>query len=288
MIPHEGFPVTVVAIPLYFALMAWEIRRVRRLLAAGDDTIGYEGRDTRASLTMGLGSLGSDVALAIVEIPLAHWLWDHRLWTVPGGLTAALVGMLLVDFSYYWFHRTEHEVRFFWAQHVVHHSSQHYNLSTALRQPWLPLAHVAFIPTLTFFGLSPWTVFTCYGANLVYQYWVHTEAVDRMPRWFEAVLNTPSHHRVHHGSNRQYLDRNHAGILIIWDKLFGTFEPEGERVVYGLTKNIATFHPIEIATHEYAEIWRDVRAAARLGDKVGHVLRGPGWRPSLGIEPVSV
>jgi sterol desaturase/sphingolipid hydroxylase (fatty acid hydroxylase superfamily) len=120
---------------------------------------------------------------------------------------------------------------------------------------------------------------TCGGLNLIYQFWVHTEAIDRMPRWFEFVFNTPSHHRVHHGSNRQYLDRNHAGILIVWDRLFGTFEPERERVVYGLTKNIDTFVLWTVFAHEYAAIWRDVRRARTWRERLGYTFAGPGWRP---------
>ena len=171
-------------------------------------------------------------------------LWKRRvvrdLGAGPVALAAAVVGW---DFLYYWTHRWEHEIRFFWAGHVNHHSSERYNLSTALRQPWTPLLTVVTFPLLALVGVAPWMIFTAGGLNLLYQFWIHTEAIDRLPDWYEAVLNTPSHHRVHHGSNAQYLDRNHGGILIVWDRLFGTFEREGERVRYGLTKDIESFNP---------------------------------------------
>jgi sterol desaturase/sphingolipid hydroxylase (fatty acid hydroxylase superfamily) len=170
-----------------------------------------------------------------------------------------------------------HESRFMWAIHVVHHSSERYNLSTALRQP-VADAFGAFLPysALTLLGFEPALVNTARGVNLIYQFWIHTETINKIGR-LENVLNTPSHHRVHHGSNGPYLDRNHGSILIVWDKLFGTFEPEGDRVVYGLTKNIDTFNPLRIAGHEYGEMLRDVARSRTWTDRLSYVLRGPGW-----------
>lgn len=196
------------------------------------------------------------------------------LGTGPLALAAAVAGW---DFIYYWNHRLQHESRFLWAIHVVHHSSQHYNLSTALRQP-VAEAFGVFLPyrALVLLGIRPELVNTARGVNLLYQYWVHTDTIGRLGP-AETVMNTPSHHRVHHGSNRRYLDRNHGSILIVWDRLFGTFEPESEPVVYGLTKNIDTFRPDRIADHEYLAMARDVARATSWRDRLGFVLRGPGW-----------
>ena len=181
------------------------------------------------------------------------------------------------DFIYYWNHRFMHEVRALWAIHVVHHSSEHYNLSTALRQPvadvlgvWVPYGILAR------FGVSPYLITQARAINLLYQYWIHTEAIRSIGPG-ETVFNTPSHHRVHHGSNPQYIDRNHGSILIVWDKLFGTFEPEDEPVVYGLTKNIGSFNPAVVASHEYKDILRDVADSENWRDRLSFVLRGPGW-----------
>ena len=149
------------------------------------------------------------------------------------------------DLAYYWFHRVSHESRVFWASHVVHHSSQHYNLSTALRQTWVPMTYLPFWLPLLLLGFPPWTVLLAQSWSLIYQFGLHTERIGKLPRWVEGIFNTPSHHRVHHGANEQYLDRNYGGILVIWDRLFGTFEPEGERVQYGLTTNIKTFNPVQ-------------------------------------------
>ncbi|MDR3660988.1 MAG: sterol desaturase family protein, partial [Mycobacterium sp.] len=183
------------------------------------------------------------------------------------------------DFLYYWYHRTHHTVRVFWASHVVHHSSERYNLSTALRQTWTPFSALPFWLPLAFFGFAPWMILLQQSVSLLYQFFIHTERVGKLWRPIEFVMNTPSHHRVHHGSNERYLDTNYAGILIIWDRLFGSFEPESERVVYGLTKNIKTFNPVRVATHEFAAIWHDVRAARSWKHRWGHTFRGPGWSP---------
>jgi sterol desaturase/sphingolipid hydroxylase (fatty acid hydroxylase superfamily) len=205
-------------------------------------------------------------------------MWRRRLLPDLGtGALAHLAAILGWDFIYYWNHRFMHEVRWLWAVHVVHHSSERYNLSTALRQPVSDEFGV-FVPysLLALFGIRPGVVQTARGVNLLYQFWIHTEAIGELGQ-LESTLNTPSHHRVHHGSNSRYLDRNYGSILISWDRLFGSFEPESERVVYGLTKNIGTFNPWRVATHEYAEILRDVARSDNWRDRLSFALRGPGW-----------
>ncbi len=204
--------------------------------------------------------------------------WRRRLLPSLGGGPAALaLAIVGWDFIYYWNHRFMHESRYMWAHHVVHHSSERYNLSTALRQPVADaLATMLPYGLLCLVGISPELVATARGVNLLYQFWIHTEAVGRLGA-AEELLNTPSHHRVHHGSNRRYLDRNHGSILILWDRLFGTFEPEGEPVVYGLTTNVGTFDPVRIATHEYADMLRDVARSTGWTERLSYVARGPGW-----------
>jgi sterol desaturase/sphingolipid hydroxylase (fatty acid hydroxylase superfamily) len=161
----------------------------------------------------------------------------------------------------------------------VHHSSQRYNFSTALRQTWTPFGGIPFWAPLALLGVPVWAIFLQQSISLIYQFFLHTERVGKLWRPVEYVMNTPSHHRVHHGMNNAYLDRNYGGILVIWDRLFRSFEPEGERVVYGLTKQLRTHNPLVDATHEYASIWSDVRTARTWRDRLGHVLRGPGWQP---------
>jgi sterol desaturase/sphingolipid hydroxylase (fatty acid hydroxylase superfamily) len=160
----------------------------------------------------------------------------------------------------------------------VHHSSQRYNLGTALRQTWTGFfMSFIFWLWLPLVGFPPIMVMTMQAVSLLYQFWVHTELVRRLGP-LEWVMNTPSHHRVHHGSNQRYLDRNHAGVLIIWDRLFGTFEPEGEKVIYGLTKNINSYNPLRIAFHEWIDIWNDVRRAETWRLKLRYIFGRPGWK----------
>ncbi len=245
--------------------------RRRRLARAAERTSGAGGV---ASILLG----GATIATLWAGWTSDQQMWGHRLLRDLGSgplvLLAAVIGW---DFLYYWNHRFMHESRFMWAIHVVHHSSEHLNLSTALRQP-VAYALGTFIPSglLASLGIRPRIVATARELNLLYQYWVHTELIGRLGA-AERVMNTPSHHRVHHGSNRQYLDRNHGGILIIWDRMFGTFEPEDDPPVYGLTKNIETFNPLRIATHEYADLVRDVASARSWRDRLSYVLREPGW-----------
>jgi len=193
---------------------------------------------------------------------------------------AWVILFFLDDFTYYWFHRANHQVRLLWAGHVSHHSSQYLNLGTALRQGVGERLHkYLFWLWLPLLGFDAVMIFTIIGINLFYQFWVHTELVKRLPSFIEAVFNTPSHHRVHHASNIRYLDCNHAGVLIIWDKMFGTFSPESpdENVVYGLTTNIDTYNPFKVALGEYAALWRDVGSAKTLADKLRYILLAPGW-----------
>jgi sterol desaturase/sphingolipid hydroxylase (fatty acid hydroxylase superfamily) len=205
------------------------------------------------------------------------------LGTGTAAVAAAVLGW---DFLYYWNHRASHESRWLWAVHVAHHSSERYNLSTALRQPVAEGVTLS-VPygVLGLLGVRPALIEHARGVNLIYQFWIHTETIRRLGR-LERVLNTPSHHRVHHGSNRRYLDRNHGSILIIWDRLFGTFEEEDEEVVYGLTRNIQTFNPLRIATHEWRDIARDVADADTWSDRWSFLLRGPGWAYDRRPSPV--
>ena len=273
---------TIYAVPFFLATVLLEPLALRRVEAGGRPVRGHERKDTLASLGMGIGSLVFVSGINLGIFALAGILYRHRVFDLGQGFWGWAVAMIGWDFSYYWNHRVEHENRVLWACHVNHHSSQYYNLSTALRQPWTPFAGLVFYPIWGFFGVAPWMIMVSAGLNLIYQYWIHTEVVDRMPRWFEAVFNTPSHHRVHHGRNPEYLDKNYGGILIVWDRLFGSFEPERAPVQYGLTKNIASFNLWTIAFHEYGAIARDLKAARGMRERLGILWHGPAWRaPSL-------
>ena len=262
-------------------------------VGVGAHAVGQRPDPSTARKVASLGGVaaiaagGMAVTTAWATATTPERLWERRLVRSlgpgPAALAAAVIGW---DFLYYWNHRFMHTSRYMWAVHEVHHSSERYNLSTALRQPVADALGTS-IPygLLCLVGIPPSAVATARGINLIYQFWIHTEAIDRIGR-AEATLNSPSHHRVHHGSQRQYLDRNHGGILIVWDKLFGTFEPEDERVVYGLTTNIDTFNPARIASHEYVDIARDIASSNGWVERLSCVLRGPGWAKS-NLHPVA-
>ena len=241
--------------------------------------VGYERKDTTASLSMLVGNVAFSFVTAAAFSRFDRFLFRHRVSNVGRRRGSFLTAMVLWDFLYYWDHRWMHEVRLLWANHVTHHSSQRYNLSTALRQPWSGFLTFWVFAPMPLLGYASKTTMRAGQLNLLYQYWIHTEAIDRLPAAAEQVLNTPSHHRVHHGANQQSLDKNYGGILIVWDRLFGTFEPEVRRIKYGLTKNIKTYNPLRIAYHEMADIARDVRSAGNMRDRLGYVLRRPGWKP---------
>jgi sterol desaturase/sphingolipid hydroxylase (fatty acid hydroxylase superfamily) len=270
---------TVYAVPYFLVTLVLEGVVLRRMKARGRDVLGHVTKDSWASLAMGLGSL---VTVGLVNAGiygLAKVLWEHRLLDLGEGALGWTVALVGWDFSFYWHHRVEHENRVLWACHVNHHSSQLYNLTTALRQPWTPFAGLFFFPPWALLGVSPKLVMISGGLNLVYQYGIHTEMVGKLWRPIEWVFNTPSHHRVHHGSNPEYLDKNYGGVLIVWDRLFGTFAEEKARVIYGLTKNITSYNPFVIAFHEYVAIARDVVRAPSWRVRVGILWHGPAWHP---------
>lgn len=276
---HLSDPV-LMATPVFLLFVAIEILALH-VLGHDDNVIGYSVKDTRTSMSMGAVAVVINglfrigmlfVFAALYELaPVKFSPSDWWTWVLM------LLGQELVFYAY---HRASHRVRIMWAGHQVHHSSEHYNFSTALRQKWTPYFQLPFWSVLAFAGIPPWMILTGLSIDLVYQFFVHTEKIRKLPRWFEYVFNTPSHHRVHHGSDEEYLDANYGGILIIWDRLFNSFVLEGKRPTYGLTKNIETHNLLKVGFHEYGSILRDVRAAETWRDKAGFVFGPPGWQPA--------
>ena len=264
------------AIPFFIVTLIIEI-----VVSVRKNSNAYETKDAVTSITMGLGNVILGViSKAMIFVILIFLYNNFRLFTIPFTWWAWILILFAEDFTYYWFHRISHESRFFWASHIIHHSSQKYNLSTALRQTWTGsfLSFVFWLP-LSLLGFHPVMILAQMSISLIYQYWIHTEFIRKMPNWFEAIFNTPSHHRVHHATNPQYLDRNHAGIFIIWDKLFGTFELEIEKPNYGLVTNIKTFNPIKVAFQEWINLFRDAfKSKTSFTNKLNYFIKPPGWK----------
>jgi len=242
----------------------------------------YEVIDSATSLSMGLGNRVFGILFGAFSVGAYFLVYEYRLFDLGWTLPVLVACFFAEDLAYYWFHRVAHERRWFWASHVVHHTSQHYNLTTALRQTWtgtLGLSFIFWLP-LVYIGFPPLMVLMFSAFSLIYQFWIHTELIDRMGP-FEWVMNTPSHHRVHHAINPNYLDANYAGVLIIWDRLFGTFiaEDKKEPPRYGIVSQLGTFNPFRVAFHEWIGMFRDVRNAKSFREVLGYTFGPPGWSP---------
>ncbi len=275
--PFEIPPIITYAVPAFVLLIIIEMIVVK-LSKKGR----YEYRDSATSLTMGLGNRVFGIMFGGFALLAYFAVYEFRLFNLGWTWPVMVACFFAEDLAYYWFHRIAHERRFFWASHIVHHSSQHYNLTTALRQTWtgtLGLTFIFWLP-LVYIGFPPLMVVLFSGISLVYQFWIHTELINRMGP-LEWVLNTPSHHRVHHATNARYLDANYAGVLIIWDRLFGTFvaENDEEKPHYGIVSQLGTFNPFRVAFHEWLGIWRDVTSAKKFGHVFGYAFGSPGWSP---------
>ncbi|MFF0544018.1 sterol desaturase family protein [Nocardia thailandica] len=269
------------ALPVFAVFIALEAISLRHADPT-DTPRPYLAVDTRTSLGMGLGALGFMIAFKALTLVLFVFLWATLApWHLPTGAWWYWpVLLLVVDLAWYGNHRFSHRVRIGWAAHQAHHSSEYFNLGTALRQKWNPWSEAIFWLPLPLLGFAPWTIYVAFALNLIYQFFTHTETIGSLPRPVEFVFNSPSHHRVHHGSDPEYLDRNYGGILIVWDRMFGTFQRELHTPTYGLTTPVGTYNLLRLQYHEYGNIVRDVRAASGLRDKLGHVFGPPGWQPA--------
>lgn len=273
---------TQIAVPLFIAAILLEIWIVRT--KARDS---YDPQDTFTSLALGLGSTIAGALAGGFFLAIAFAVYQFRIfdggdnwWAVWWAWPLCFV---LDDLAYYWKHRLGHRMRWMWAAHIIHHSSQHYNLSTALRQTWTGALTPGFIISLPMFllGFHPLMVAFAGGLNLVYQFWIHTETIDKMPRWFEWALNTPSHHRVHHATNPRYLDSNYAGVFMFWDRMFGTFtaETDAEEIRYGIVRQLGSFNVLWAAFHEWIGLAQDIISAPDWKTRMHYLIKPPGWTP---------
>ncbi|EXL04657.1 C-5 sterol desaturase [Brucella anthropi] len=272
------FDVTRVAIPLYVLGILIELVAIRYWQRKGE----FETRDAFTSLLMGAGNVAAGLLLGFVSVTALLWVWQFRFLDLGLHWWVFVVAFIFDDLRYYCYHRIAHRVRWVWAEHVNHHSSQHYNLTTALRQSWTGQMTGMFVlqVPMVLIGFHPAVIAFVYGFNLIYQFWIHTEAIDKLPRPIEFIFNTPSHHRVHHATNPRYLDANYAGTLIIWDRMFGTFVEElpEDMPRYGIVKNVGTFNPVRVAFHEWVGMFKDVFSSGlTLRQRLMYIIAPPGW-----------
>lgn len=276
------------AIPVFLVLLCLEVWWDRR----GQHGV-YRLGDTLANL--GCGIMDQTTGLLAKVATVAAFTWVYALgadwrgdWAWPETAAGFAAAFVLGDFAYYWSHRWSHRVNVFWIGHVVHHQSEDYNLGVALRQSAAQKLLMMWVYwPLAWVGVPPWMFASAMAVNLVYQFWIHTEAIRHLGP-LEWVLNTPSHHRVHHGRNPDYIDKNHGGVFIVWDRLFGTFQAEGERPTYGITVAAETFNPVRAQVQPWVRLWHGVRAMPTLGTKLRFLFAPPGWTPTGVVAPPAI
>lgn len=269
----------VVATPFFIATAAWEYLRIRQ------DPRLMDLRESVRNFMLGAGYQFTELLFAgLIAFPVYAFAYHHRWLDIELTLLTGALLWFLTDFCFYLMHRASHRVRWFWCAHVTHHSSQRMNFSTAMRQNATNIFNggwLFYVP-LAFLGFNPVWIGICYALSLVYQFFIHTTLVGKLHPLIEAVFNTPSHHRAHHARNPRYIDRNYAGVFIIWDRLFGTFveESDDEPVEYGITRQVATDSLAKAWTHEYADMLHDMRQNGPLAQRARHLWMPPEWQRS--------
>jgi sterol desaturase/sphingolipid hydroxylase (fatty acid hydroxylase superfamily) len=257
---------TITGIEIVLDLVTSKERRWKDTMANLAIFTAHQVIEKTAFASLGFIALLPFYYVTPLAVPMTAWTW--------------LLAVLVADFTYYWMHRLEHEHRILWASHNVHHSSNDYNLTVGFRLSVVEgFFEWAFLIPMILIGINPFQAIVGLVLVAQYQHWVHTERVTKLG-WLDEVFNTPSVHRVHHGSNRQYIDKNYGGILMVWDKLFGTFAREEEEVIYGLTSDIKTNNPVKITFIEFGKIWQDVKKCRTMGDRLRIIFGGLSWRPS--------
>ena len=274
--------------PIFFLFIAWEWRVLSKRAAEFPDTAQYSIKDTLSNAFLALFHEIGDGLAAVVVIGIYYSLFDFSLFKIPNTAWAFILLFVLQDFCYYWFHRASHRIRWMWSSHVVHHSSQSLNLSTAFRQSFTyPISGMwVFWLPLVALGFHPMTVVGSVMLSLAYQFFIHTQVIKKLGV-LERVFNTPSHHRVHHARNPEYIDKNYAGTLIIWDKLFGTFVEERDDIPceFGITRQLHTHDPVELSIHEWRDMFADAFDNSKtISQGIKHLWMPPEWQPEEAIQ----
>lgn len=264
------------SVPVFFVLigieLAWSAWKGLKL---------YRLSDAITNISCGIGQQLTGIFFKTALFFFYYWIYEHvRLFSIPSTTITWVLLFIAVDFCYYWFHRMSHEINAIWATHIVHHQSEEYNLTVALRQSWFQgfYSSLFYLP-LALIGFDPLMTITVIAFNTLYQFWIHTEIIRHMG-WFEWIFNTPSHHRVHHGSNPKYIDKNHAGTLIIWDRLFGTFQKEEEAPVYGITQPLRSWNPLKANLHYWVDLFLLSERLSGWGNRLKLFVAAPGWKPA--------
>jgi len=267
------------AIPFFLVTIIGEL--IHNYIKRGGTDFNFE--DSITNLHLGIGSQAIGALTKALLLMLFVWVHDNfRLITLEATWYNTLLCIIVFDYIYYWAHRWGHEWNIYWGAHIVHHQSEEYNLTVALRQSWFHnfLAFPLFLP-IPLLGFDPISFMAAAGIVTLYQYWIHTKAIDRLPKWFEFIFNSPAHHRVHHATNEQYLDHNYAATFILWDRIHGTFIDEDEECVYGITTPLNSWNTVWANFHFYVEMWQGSKQLKTLREKLALIFRGPEYLGKL-------
>lgn len=236
----------------------------------------YDTKDFLAAAFIGFVNLGISASIKLATFGVAIFCYNISPFQIPATWWSFLLCFIGIDFARYWAHRISHEQRFWWATHITHHNSEKYNLSVSFRLGWTQHIKIIFFIPVMLIGFDPFVFFICHQIAVLYQFWIHTEYITKLHPAIEYFFTTPSHHRVHHASDAHYLDKNYGSTLIIWDRMFGTFMPEGEKPTYGITKPVNTYNPFHLNFHEWKDIFRDLKKAKNLKEMFRILFDKPG------------
>ena len=235
----------------------------------------YDGKDTLAAATIGIGNVLISAAIKVVTFGIILFFYNLVPWSIPPTWWSYVLCLVWIDFWRYWAHRIAHENRFWWATHVTHHNSEKYNWSVSFRLGWTQHIKIIFFIPVVLAGFHPVVFFICHQIEVLYQFWIHTEYIRKLPRPIEYIFTTPSHHRVHHARNDRYIDKNYGSTFIIWDRIFGTFQPEEEQADYGITKPVNSYNPVYLCFHEWIDIAKDVKNSTSLREAYAMLFTRP-------------
>lgn len=235
----------------------------------------YNAKDTAAAAFIGLVNIGISASIKVITFGIIIYFYNLVPWSIPHTVWSYILCLIWIDFWRYWAHRIAHENRFWWATHVTHHNSTKYNWSVSFRLGWTQHIKLVFFIPVVLAGFHPIPFFICHQIEVLYQFWIHTEYIKKLPKPIEFIFTTPSHHRVHHATNEKYLDKNYGSTFIFWDRLFGTFQPEEEPAQYGITTPVNSYNPVYLCFHEWVDIVKDVRKSSSVKEAYMMVFARP-------------
>ncbi len=247
-------PIIIYAAPVMFALVFVEyFIRMHKLRKS------YDTKDALAATAVGIGNIISSALTKAATFAVVLFFYNVVPWSIPATWWSFILCLVCMDFCRYWAHRIAHEQRFWWATHVTHHSSEQYNFTVSFRLSWIQQLKVIFFLPVALMGFHPVIFFIVHHIEVLYQFWLHTELITKLPRPIEYIFTTPSHHRVHHATNDKYVDKNYGSTFIIWDRIFGTFQAEEEKPNYGILKPVNSYNPVYLVFHEMMDIVKDMK-----------------------------